>query len=87
MPLTLPTIHRNGSSAESLREEYLAAYMATNAAIEAIQKVDFNQRDYYPVEGSWEKARAEHIARLQTLKTISDELMTITEHCDSHTTR
>jgi hypothetical protein len=55
--LILPTIHSNGSSAKSLTEDYTQARRAVQEAINALQAVDFNARDYY-VQGpaTWTEA-------------------------------
>lgn len=44
----LPTIHLNGTSAETLRNEYGAASQAIAAAMEALQRCECNARDFYP---------------------------------------
>lgn len=49
MPITLPTIHRNGTGASVLTADYLAATIALRNALDVIAKIEFNQRDYYPV--------------------------------------
>lgn len=43
----LPTIHLNGTSAKSLTEDYTQARRAIQEAMNALQAVDFNARDYY----------------------------------------
>ena len=43
----LPTIHLNGSSAQSLTEDYSHARRAVQDAMTALKAVDFNARDYY----------------------------------------
>jgi hypothetical protein len=45
----LPVIHSNGTSAETLCEDYLRARRAVIAAMEALSQVEFNARDYYPL--------------------------------------
>jgi hypothetical protein len=61
--ITLPVIHLNGTSPKDLLEGYRNACAAVRDAMDAIAKIEFNARDYYPVEGSWEKARAEMTTR------------------------
>jgi len=53
----LPTIHINGSSAESLTKDYSHARRAVQEASIALMSVDFNARDYY-VQGpsAWTEA-------------------------------
>ena len=78
-----PTIHLNGSSAKSLREEYLNAYRALNDAIDAMQKIDVNGRDYYLQGlGAATTARNEHHERIKSVAKVKDEMMELYEHCD-----
>lgn len=73
--LTVPTIHLNGSGAESLREGYIDAYQAVEAAIQAVMAAAPHGRDYYVQPGdAYEAARAEHVSRLARLLTVKDEL-------------
>lgn len=78
--ITLPTVHLNGTSAEMLFRDYFAAAEAVFAAKEAIAKIEFHSRDYYPVPGSWEKARKEHRARFDKLEEVRKELDEIAAH-------
>jgi hypothetical protein len=80
--VTKPFIHLNGTSAEELRDAYVAALHAVNAAYEAVQKCSPNGRDYYPVPGSLDSAIEEHRTRLQALHAISEELLALAVHCD-----
>lgn len=84
---TLPTIHMNGTSPEALRDDYAEAAEAVRDALRRVQKIEFNGRDYYPVEGSFQKAQGEHVARLKLLQIIADELMEIAVHCDEAATK
>jgi len=79
--MTKPTIHLNGTSAEDLLQGYRDAAAAVADATTAIGKIEFNARDYYPVEGSWQSARAEMDARLRALAALHAELMEIAIHC------
>lgn len=81
---TLPTIHMNGTSARMLYEGYEEAHHALTKAEEALGKIEFNARDYYPVDGSWEKAREEMRARFVALDAMKDELMAILSHVSDH---
>ena len=57
---TLPTIHLNGTGAQSLANEYHAFYLALDKAAEALQNATCNARDFYPQEpGAWDRARKE----------------------------
>lgn len=78
-----PTIHMNGTAAKTLLNDYEDAYYAVDSAIESLAKIEFNARDYYPVEGSWDKAlkqREQQFKNLHDLKIqIQDILISITE--------
>ena len=85
MPLetkpTAPVINLNGSSAEHLVEEYKTAYQAVRAAYEALRHVTVHGRDFQTApEGTYEKARAEQVARLEKLRQVEDDLASLA--CD-----
>ena len=73
----------NGTSAKMLLNDYENAYYAVDAAIESLSKIEFNARDYYPVDGSWDKAlrqREQQFRNLHDLKIqIQDILISVTE--------
>lgn len=70
---TLPTIHLNGTGADSLQQEYRAVRKAISAAVDALAAATCNQRDFYPQEpGAWERARAERAEAFQLLQQVSD---------------
>ena len=79
--ITLPTLHLNGSSRESLLQEYITAMDALRRAVEALQKTSPNGRDYY-TQGpdALPKALKEHSLRLHRLADTIHELNTIAEH-------
>ena len=56
----LPTIHLNGTGAQSLASEYHAVYLATSQACEALAAATCNARDFYPQgDAAWQQARDE----------------------------
>ena len=68
---TAPVLNLNGTSAETLLEEYQDAYSAILKALRVVQQVTVNGRDYQTApHGTYEKARAEHLARLEKLQSI-----------------
>ena len=78
---TLPTIHLNGTGADSLCQEYRAVRKAIAAAADALQAATCNQRDFYPQEpGAWEQARAERAEAFRLLQQVSD----YAEHWEMH---
>lgn len=73
MTTTLPTIHLNGTGADSLQQEYRAVRKAISAAVDALAAATCNQRDFYPQEpGAWERARAERAEAFRLLQQVSD---------------
>ena len=70
---TMPTIHLNGTGADSLQQEYRAARRAITAAADALAAATCNARDFYPQEpGAWERARAERQEAFRLLQLVSD---------------
>jgi hypothetical protein len=70
---TLPTIHLNGTGADSLQREYRAVRKAIAAAADALVAATCNARDFYPQEpGAWERARAERQEAFLLLQQVSD---------------
>ena len=79
--MTLPTIHLNGTSVESLLEDNDRAYRAINAAYDALRLAGPNGRDYYPQGGgAMEAAQDEHRERLLALHGIITQLENIGEY-------
>jgi len=67
--ITIPTIHLNGDSAETLMREYRAAYEAIDKAIDALAATTCNGRNYYTQGGSaFYRARDERQAALDKLR-------------------
>jgi DNA-binding HxlR family transcriptional regulator len=67
----LPTIHLNGTDAETLRREYNAARKSLNTTIDELVKATCNQRDFYPQDpGAWERAKAERAEVFRLLESI-----------------
>jgi hypothetical protein len=82
---TLPTIHLNGTGADTLLREYSAARVAIEAALDALASATCNPRDFYPQEpGAWERARAERDAVMFNLKLASSYAAHWQEHARRH---
>jgi CHASE3 domain sensor protein len=73
-PATLPVIHLNGTGAESLYEEYSTARKAVSQAMDELVQATCHPRDFYLVEGSWDKARQERSEMLQKLNEVCSYL-------------
>lgn len=70
---TLPTIHLNGTGADSLYREYRTVRKAITAAADALAAATCNPRDFYPQEPSaWERAKAERAEAFRLLQQVSD---------------
>jgi hypothetical protein len=76
---TLPTIHRNGTGAKSLADEYHAVYQAIDQAGDALQAATCNARDFYPQgDAAWQQAqeeRAEMFRKLIELQAYAEAWM------------
>ena len=79
--VSLPTVHLNGSSRDSLLDGYMAAMDAIRLAMKALQSAAPHPRDYY-VQSNMPAhlARDEHFVRLARLRETLDELNTLAEH-------
>jgi hypothetical protein len=72
-PVTLPTIHLNGTGANGLEAEYRAVRLAIYDAVLALETATCNARDFYPQgPGAYEKARAERQQAFNNLQQVSD---------------
>ena len=78
--MQLPTIHINGTSADSLLDDYGNCMNALLDAINTLQRCGPNGRDYYINGGDIKTAIAEHDSRVGRLVAIRDEINTIAEH-------
>ena len=72
----LPTIHANGTGAQTLYNGYQDARHRLLEAIRAFEAVEFNARDYYPQSPeAWTDARAERVAMAQKLGDVETYLI------------
>lgn len=77
---SIPSIHLNGSSQQSLLDSVCSAGEAVSAAINALYDMAPNARDYYP-QGptAYPTARADHDARIAKLQDVRRELEALAE--------
>jgi len=86
--ITLPTVHLNGSSKQSLLDCYFDAAEALRKALVAVQATAPHGRDYYVQrthdgEHVTHRAIAEHVDRLKRLESVLRELNALALHvCD-----
>jgi hypothetical protein len=79
--MTKPTIHLNGSDAESLLEGYMNALTAVQGAIDAVKETWPHARDYYVQgEGAAHAAMHEHNNRMAILESVRGELDLLASH-------
>ena len=84
--MTFPTIHLNGTSAQELLAKYQEAARAVNTAMTMLALSGPHGRDYYPqdqyrsVSAAITEAQAEHVARMEKLRSVYTELLALVEH-------
>jgi hypothetical protein len=72
-PVTLPSIHINGTGAADLEAQYRAVRYAIGDAIRLLEHATCNARDFYPQEpGAWQRARDERTEAFRLLRLVSD---------------
>jgi hypothetical protein len=82
---TLPTIHLNGTGADSLEREYRAVRRAIAAAADALQAATCNQRDFYPQQRcNWDRAQVERLEAFRLLQQVSDYAEQWEAHAAKH---
>lgn len=73
--LTVPTVHLNGTSRESLIAALVAASEALDVAYEKLKQTAPNGRDYYPQGGlAFPLASGQHLDRLGRLDSVKWEI-------------
>lgn len=79
MKIATPTIHLNGSNAELLKSEYMAAYNTAQELLSALKAIDLNAREYYlqPEPDAFDYARQQSSAHYNAVMNIRKELATI----------
>ncbi len=78
-----PTIHLNGSSAETLAHGYTEAIRRVADALEGLARCAPNARDYY-VQGdhAFAAASREHLARVAKLEEVLVEVSVLRDHVE-----
>lgn len=80
--MEIPTIHLNGSSRNTLIEQYKAEYKAVDTALEVLRSNRvLHARDYYVQKDQFAFAKAveQHSNRIKALTSVRDDLYTILE--------
>jgi hypothetical protein len=75
-----PSIHMNGSDADTLFESYAEAAASVRKALKAMEDASPNARDYY-VQGAdaYGQAVKQHVARADKLLEVQKEIFEILE--------
>jgi hypothetical protein len=85
MQMQLPRIHLNGSDPDSLLAQYMTALEKCQEAAQALNAIDVNARDYYPIgPAAWTLAQAEHSSRCAYLRQLIEDLSATAEHIQEH---
>lgn len=74
LDLVVPIVHLNGTSKDSLLEMREAFYSKLRDAERGLREMAPNGRDYYLVDGLFEKAMVQHKRRMDMLKKLFDEI-------------
>ena len=77
--MTLPTLHLGGTPRSRLLEGYCRAHEAVYAAIQALDDVEFNHRDY-PDTDQWDAAVRERVEAREHLRQVLVYTMEHAEH-------
>lgn len=76
--MQFPRIHLNGSAPSNLADQYITAHNAVDDAIRALEAIDCNARDYYPIgPDAFIVARKEHVARVAALAQVKADMEAI----------
>lgn len=82
---TLPTIHLNGTGADSLHQEYTRAWQALVNARAALVEATCNARDFYPQgDHAFTDARFERSEALAKLEDVIDYVESWLAHINDH---
>ena len=81
--LAKPTIHINGTHKDTLLDAHCDAMTAIRKAMDAMEEIAPNGRDYYiqdPSMSALRVAQSEHNVRVNHLRAVLAELEEIAEH-------
>lgn len=84
--IQMPCIHLNGTSAVELEQGYAVAFHSLMTALDKIEAMPPNARDYYPLDSygaAGRKATEEHINRCAAIRRVADELNTLFRYCQT----
>lgn len=71
----------NGTSAQMLFDGYVKAYQACRDALHALEEIEFNARDYYPIHPyAWYEARDEMGMHVTHIAAARDAFLAVAAH-------
>jgi hypothetical protein len=73
--LTIPIVHLNGTSEDELIEQRKKVYQALRVVLEALCKMSPHGRDYYPEPGLLDRAKVQHLRRVETINRLMAEMV------------
>lgn len=80
MSVTAPVVHLNGTSRQQLVDDYTEAASYARSLLEKLGDTSPNMRDYYPIgKEAYDKAFAEHSARVNRVRGVLEELEQLLE--------
>ena len=83
--VVLPFVHINGTSGSDLYAQRGNASVALKAALDALQGMAPNARDYYPAgPEAFNAAVRQHQRRLRVLNELADEITAEMEHVNEY---
>lgn len=79
--MLLPSVHLNGTSVKTLIDDCKQAADAARALEVSLRAMSPNARDYYPQgDGAFLRARAEHLARIEKVSSVTKDLAEMYEY-------
>jgi hypothetical protein len=80
--MQLPLIHMNGNSGTALGNQYFEALNALSRFQEKFIRIEFHQRDYYPLgDEAWQKAKAQRMIQKENIASLYSYLELHAQHC------
>lgn len=73
--VVLPIVHMNGDTKSTLIGNLVQAYKALRAAQKALADGCPNARNYYPIPGRYDLARAQYLARQDQIEAVMRSLV------------
>lgn len=85
MAIVIPIIHTNGDRASTLIDALRTTYKTLRTAQVALRETAPNARNFYLVQGIFDKAVAQHRRRIETLIALQQEVLEELEGIEDQT--